>query len=289
MQRVFIPGSEWLYFKIYTGYKSADYILTDYLLPMVDTLKKDNIIDNFFFIRYGDPKFHIRFRLHTNDIFNYGTIFKRFADSMRNCVDSGIISTILCDTYNREIERYGESYFESVEKIFSIDSYSILRILKLSQESETAEDDRWLLALLLADDMMDVFGYSIEQKYNLTKLMCENYKQEFGFINSASMKQLNDKYRSKRKVIEVTLKNENASLVMYINELQNRKKSIESMSKEILYSQEFTKDVIYSLIHMTINRLFRSKNRLNELVICDFLQRFYDSEIAKRKHQHPNR
>ena len=38
-----------------------------------------------------------------------------------------------------------------------------------------------------------------------------------------------------------------------------------------------------SMIHMTMNRWFRSKNRLHELVIYDFLSRYYISEIAKNK------
>ncbi len=283
MQRVFIPGSEWLYFKIYTGFKSADCILTDYLLPLVDKLKDDELIDEFFFIRYGDPKFHIRFRLHVNDTLNYGIIFKHIADLFRNCIENDMVSTMQCDTYIREIERYGEKYFENVEKIFSYDSYYILRILKLLQESETSENDRWQLALLLVDDMMNGFEYSIEQKLDLIRSMYENYKQEFGFTNSASTKQLNDKYRSNRKIVEITLKNENELLNVFTSELLYRRKNIETIAKDILYPPNFTRNLIYSLIHMTINRLFRSKNRLHELVICNFLQRYYDSEIAKEK------
>lgn len=35
---------------------------------------------------------------------------------------------------------------------------------------------------------------------------------------------------------------------------------------------------------MTMNRLFKSKNRLHELVIYNFLFRYYKAEIGKNKY-----
>jgi hypothetical protein len=38
---------------------------------------------------------------------------------------------------------------------------------------------------------------------------------------------------------------------------------------------------------MMLNRLFRSKNRLHELVLYDFMNRYYKSELAKEKYNIP--
>lgn len=35
---------------------------------------------------------------------------------------------------------------------------------------------------------------------------------------------------------------------------------------------------------MTLNWLFRSKNRMHELILYDFMFRYYTSEIAKEKY-----
>ena len=43
-------------------------------------------------------------------------------------------------------------------------------------------------------------------------------------------------------------------------------------------------DYLSSITHMTINRLFITNNRLCELVIYDYLYRFYDSIIARLKY-----
>ena len=66
MKRSFMPGDEWLYFKIYTGTKTADAILTNIIKPITEKLIKNNIIDQWFFIRYNDPKNHLRIRFHFN-------------------------------------------------------------------------------------------------------------------------------------------------------------------------------------------------------------------------------
>jgi len=66
IQRSFIIGSEWLYYKIYTGPKTSDLVLTDIIKPVVANLIANDTIDSWFFIRYNDPKHHIRVRFHYN-------------------------------------------------------------------------------------------------------------------------------------------------------------------------------------------------------------------------------
>ena len=39
-------------------------ILTDIILPITNKLKKDGIIDYWFYIKYLDPDYHLRLRFH---------------------------------------------------------------------------------------------------------------------------------------------------------------------------------------------------------------------------------
>ena len=43
--------------------------------------------------------------------------------------------------------------------------------------------------------------------------------------------------------------------------------------------------IIGSHIHMSLNRIFRSENRLHELIIYDFMTRYYKSKIAQNKYR----
>ncbi|HVJ92985.1 MAG TPA: lantibiotic dehydratase, partial [Labilithrix sp.] len=59
--RTFPPGSEWLYAKLYTGTASADDVLKEVVTPLVAPQKKSST--GWFFIRFGDPEWHVRLRL----------------------------------------------------------------------------------------------------------------------------------------------------------------------------------------------------------------------------------
>ena len=288
MQRTFIPGSEWLFFKIYTGHKSADEILVSYLYPAAERLKTGKAIDDYFFIRYTDPKFHIRFRFHVPDVSNYGRVFRAMYDCLSPCRENAVIWDVLCDTYQREIERYGASSMELSERLFCMDSKYILSLLGLLADSQNAEQDRWQLSLRLIDDTLSAFGYTAEDKKELLEKMSAGFKTEFGFTNSTFNKQLNDKFRMQRKNVESVFGPETDPVGAYAAILDLRRRETEALAEQILPLTERERiekdDYVRSVVHMTMNRLFRSKNRIYEMVIYDFLFRYYQSALAKIKY-----
>ena len=64
VRRRFPPGSEWLYAKLYTGAATADRVLRDVVGPVTRSALRAGAVDGWFFIRYGDPDWHLRWRLH---------------------------------------------------------------------------------------------------------------------------------------------------------------------------------------------------------------------------------
>ena len=151
IRRKFIPGSRWLYFKIYTGIKTADEVATRTLLPLLRELYEAKLIDDWFFIRYTDPDFHLRLRLLVARPEHYAAIFARIGSSVEPLVDNGAVVKVVCDTYVREIERYGAGTMEAVERLFGIDSRAVLELLdRVAEEpADRRETVRWQLALLL--------------------------------------------------------------------------------------------------------------------------------------------
>ncbi len=81
MNRVFSLGSEWVYFKIYSGYKIADIILLEYLNEKIKLLQSENYIKKWFFIRYNDSDSHIRIRFQVNKTEDVFQVIKVFRDS----------------------------------------------------------------------------------------------------------------------------------------------------------------------------------------------------------------
>lgn len=284
--RTFIPGSQWLYFKIYTGEQTADSLLVEKILPFINKLSDNRFITDFFYIRYTDPLFHLRLRLHLSNPDYYSNIFASFYDYFQPCINNGTIHKIMCDTYERELERYGYELITYIEKLFYIDSLSIIKLLnKLQEEDESIrEHERWNLSLLLIDDILNVFGYNVNSKKEISNLLSENMKTEFGLMSHHYTKQFNDKYRIYKSNIWNTLIGKNIVLTNKYSEILNERKfkmnevieKIKSVQTNIV-----TTYMVISIIHMTMNRLFKSKNRIHELVLYFFLYRFYDSFIAR--------
>lgn len=284
--RIFIPGSEWMYFKLYTGTKTAEEILNNELYDYIKKMIEMDIVDKWFFIRYSDPDFHIRLRFHLRNKSDFNFIFNQFYLTLFPIVNYGLVWNIQCDTYKREIDRYGANTISLVEELFFIDSEYIIPLLH-RLDSENPEQHRWKLALILIDSFLTAFLFDLPQRKELLNNMAENFKKEFGFIHHNTTKQLNDKYRAYRKDIENTMLWEN-EVSETIDIIKARRQSTFSVAETIirmnnaLVLQVSMSSLLTSLIHMTMNRWFRANNRLYEMVIYEFLSRYYTSEIAKK-------
>lgn len=289
VKRSFIIGDNWLYYKIYMGTKTSDMVLTDVLRPIVSSLIKENIIDKWFFIRYSDPKPHIRLRFHYNSSENLSIIVSKLQVSLTKLVNQDIIWRIQTETYHRELERYGSNTIEIAEELFYHNSEMIVVFLDII-EGEEGEELRWLFAMRAIHALITGFKYDLQERLKLLEWLKTSFGNEFG-MNRYLKKQLDDKYRKKRGAIEKFMvfdKNEIPEYKPILDILETHRNKIEPLADRILYhrdSQTLQVELDYllgSYIHMLMNRIFKSKNRLHEMVCYDFLYRYYRSLFARQ-------
>ncbi|MDE3250998.1 MAG: lantibiotic dehydratase, partial [Bacteroidota bacterium] len=115
--RNFMPGSEWLYFKIYCHPSWSNELLSGILLPALSASVRKKQIDKWFFVRYNDPDFHIRIRVHAVNG-SLGNIIALFSKKCKLLVDEGIVEKYFIDTYVRELERYTPALIGYCETVF---------------------------------------------------------------------------------------------------------------------------------------------------------------------------
>lgn len=290
--RNFAPISEWLYIKIFTGTTTADKILREVVSPLVAELQESQTIDQWFFIRYGDPDWHLRLRLHGLSPILITEVLPKLNKITAELLARGFCWKIEFDTYEREIERYGgEEAILIAEKIFHIDSETVLPLLELLAEN-SASEMRESLAIYGTDRLLKDFGLDITAKYTIIKHVRESFGKQFQADTSNLKHQLGKKYAQDRKLLEQllsTLPSEDTLLASGIELLNTRSqrlipliaqlKNLEKLGK-LTYSID---ELALSYIHMFLNRLLRSAHRAQELVIYDLLTRFYDSSIARTK------
>lgn len=284
------PGSEWLYFKIYTGYKTVDKLLLNKIYPLIRYLKRKQYIKQFFFIRYSDPHYHLRVRLHVTDQKNLGEIIVLFNRILFSLLNNNTIWRIQIDTYNQEIERYNIQLIDHVENFFYIDSEYIIKILRtVAIKFNNDEDVKWIICLKLIDSTLDLFCLEEKDKLNIMTAMSDSFKEEFGF-NMYNSKQFNEKYRINKSKVEAVMSNvdviEGHNYKSLYNICKKRHKDLKLITlsiQQIHLKKQLSQNIVIDLIHMMINRLIPAQNRLHELILYDFVKRYYTSLIARNR------
>lgn len=289
IKRSYNPGSEWIYYKIFTGPKTADLLLTNLIKPVVDKLYKKNLIEKWFFIRYADPKFHLRIRFKVTNIGNVGEIISEFSTLSESLIEKDLIWKIQLDTYQREIERYGISTMEASETLFFYDSEMIVHLLDLIDDSDEGEELRWLFGIRAIDSFLYDFNLSENDKLVLLEQLKINFCAEFN-MNRFLKKQLDKKFIAHEKKIMQFIemsRDDGSELTPLINIIHKKSGNNATVINDItnIIEPEKLNSFLGSHIHMIMNRLFRSKNRLYEMVVYYFLFKYYKAAIGKRKYK----
>ena len=277
IKRIFVPGDEWLFFKVYCGVNTSDELLVKKILPLAHRLMKEKIIIRWFFIRYSDPDYHLRVRFLLNSTDDVGYVITKTRGCLSSYLKTNEVFKVVIDTYQREIERYGAKYIKLSEQVFHSGSECMATILKHFKENSAL---RWKAALLIADSVLSHLGLGLNQKKEFIERINDSFLREFNF-NIHNSKCLNDAYRVKREAVADLVggidKDDMDSLI---------RKRVNTYAKEvvgIIGDIPTGKLSISSYLHMEMNRLFTSNNRLNEMVVYNYLTRYYKSEIAKAK------
>ncbi len=284
-QRHFLPGSEWLYVKIYAGINTTEQVLKTVIKPLVAALTRKGIIDKWFFIRYTDPDDHIRVRFHhATDKDFWKTVLSELNAIISREMDPGLIHKIQTDTYIREIERYGADTIEWSETLFCYDSEAALGCIGLL-EGEEGENYRWLLAVRGVEMLLQDFGYSLQQKSAYLKKLQHHFFQEFGG-GQPLQTQLNSSYRKHMRQISSFLDARQDTE----NEIEEAIAIFAIRSSRIRQAIQYAPgerwdDLIGSYIHMFLNRMLLSNQRKQELIIYHFLSKYYESQVAMQKQQ----
>jgi len=274
VQRMFIPGSEWIYFKLYCGAHLSDQIISD-LGKLLTRMQAEQLIDHFFFIRYADPHYHLRVRMNVPNISDhtYGLIMRSFQQAISNAVAERSIWKVQLDSYSRELERYGMSCMEISELIFSADTKFILSVLG-NEELVAGENWKMLAAVQNIDSWLDIFELDIAAKLAFASKMQIYFTDEFGI----EMKIEHDRHFRADKGSLNTVFSENRFSVYN----EERALEIRRYIRESGLSLSFLRRNLESYIHMSVNRWFKTDHRLYEYRCYLYLEKYYLTTIKKK-------
>ena len=156
--RVRPPGSDWLYVKLYGPPNGQDELLAGSVRSFGDLAVNSGLAERWFFVRYADPKPHLRLRFAgAPDGLLHGLV-PRVCAWAGELIADGSCSALSFDTYERELERYGGAAAMAVaEAIFALDSYTVLDLLHLVRTGQTSVD-RTTLAVMSVEGLLHGIG-----------------------------------------------------------------------------------------------------------------------------------
>lgn len=275
MKRDFCIGSEWLYYKIYTGVKTADLVLLEKLYPVILDLQEEKIIDKWFFIRYKDPDEHLRIRFYCKTPENVSVVIARMYPVLSILLEENSIWKIQTDIYQREMERYGEKTMIDSERLFWHDSEMIVRYLTIKSTFEQNEM-QLLFSFTTIDMFLNSFGLGNSDKLFLMDEFQLAFKKEFN-VDKSLKKELDKEYRTlfveMQRFLLGQATEDHPEIFNIIKAKHHKCKDLIDSVKGKL--QIPLSDFLKSHIHMMINRQYTSKQRMYELLIYDHLHRYY--------------
>lgn len=292
-RRTFPPGSEWLYAKLYSGASASDHLLRDVVAPLVEKSLASGAADQWFFIRYADPDHHLRLRFHGVPARLLNEVLPALHAAADPLLSDGRIRKLQVDTYERELERYGgPDGIELAERVFQVDSEAVLEILEMLEPGDEGADERWRLALLGIDRLLEDLDLGLEEKIQVIGNARDALAREF-HVDGDSKRQMGERYRTENDRLRKQLESpdEESGLAPGLEVLRRRSERLAPLfsrlkggagpSAEMTSLSKPVSSLASSYVHMHVNRLLRSAHRAQELVLYDFLGRLYRARTGR--------
>ena len=290
LRHIFPPGSEWVYFRLYSSEGLIDFLLDKVGTAINDMLIND-WIDRWFFVRYSDTENHLRLRFHLKNMDRLTEVLDYIRDSTGEMLEQRWLSKLEIGTYKRELSRYGGATgIEIAERFFHYDSESAVTLLRIG---DMADDDelRWQVAALSVDRFMADIGLDMSGKAGTMERMYSLLSNEF-ILAKEVLVAINDRYRRYRNVFEEIV-GHGANVVDKLaqpREVFDRRSQAFRLIGASLRDgcakgriSIALEDFVCHLIHMNLNRLLIADHRRVELVLYGFMMKTYQSYL-KRGH-----
>lgn len=261
--RSFFPlQSEWLYIKLYAGLNTIDRIVLNNVDNIVSECYSKGLISIWHYVRYKDLiGSHLRLRFKIIDFSSQKCIkISQIINKHLSCYNKNEISSISYETFNREIERYDSQCIESIESLFCIDSDFQCKTLV----NHIGNTERFFFGMRIIQSYLNIFFEDNNaRKIDFVNKRLLSFQKEFP-KSKATRIRINQKFHLYLKPFNV-----------YCSETKSLFENFEDLIKKQINYLEIPHEIIPSIIHMSLVRLFKSRNRINEYVAFSFMERYY--------------
>lgn len=143
-------GSRWTYLKVYADDHQQDALISHQLPELIHELSALKVMDRWFFIRYLDPRPHLRVRIRAAHDGPSVEVLGHAVSRVHQWVADGLANDVEIVSFDPEVARYGgPEVYEQVEATFTSSSDIATQLLPLLSENGGPLDSEDVAVLLL--------------------------------------------------------------------------------------------------------------------------------------------
>lgn len=232
-ERKFILGDDWLYLKVYCSRDDLKTLIAYKLSSLYKKMHDEKYVKLFHYLVFRDPDYHIRIRFKLYSKTKLSKVMEYISTWVHNLLEENLISRVVFDTYDREIERYGGVQFiKHVEQIFNLDSI----------------------------DTMNYFAETMQSKLDKVESI-EKFALKLGFSVDMQKDLLINRFHYSQKLKDIYSKNKKYVQVYKFSFISFMRQNEYNFNKLPLYDDKAHKlspydvELFFSLIHMHCNRI----------------------------------
>lgn len=258
-ERIYFPGSEWLYVKLYVPYHRENELLES-LGCFCQDVEHQRMIRQSFFIRYKDTEHHIRLRFKGEPAVLMSQLLPQLHLWLQQRQEEGLVHKVTIDSYDPEIERYGGlEVMELAEQVFATDSKCVYEWLQLLRSREL-DLSPTMLGVINVLHILEAFqlSFELQLKYLNSITVYNKHTEEFRQSRKTYL-QLGNSMNNWASLRET----ESGSILLPL--LEERGAAIQAYRKGLIEAQQRStlvtpiEQIIQSIIHMHMNRLIGIK------------------------------
>lgn len=274
-----LPFNKWVSLKLYFSTIHQDKVI----IHLFEWINKQYPQISLYYLRYKDPKNHLRVRIKTD--FDY--YFELIKEIINNLDEQGIIDECVIDTYYPEVERYGrEQCIANAENLFIADSYFCSHLLRLliSHGIDLKKEELYFISILhIIQELQINLDLVVEllDEYRLKK--DDNKKYEM-FINNIDFL-----LGSKEDILSLE-KSEQGIKFMIESQMRmpEYKKYwislLNTFDVENNYERQRIRYAFISVLHMHFNRLIGINSELEKEIIGMIRKYFYILNMRRKNY-----
>lgn len=282
----FPPGTEYLFVKLYAKPRLMESLLALVISPAVEFARQFASMTHWFFVRYADPRPHLRVRFYGDPRALLTGVLSHLSGLLAPYLADGRCTGFLIDTYEPEIDRYGgERGLQLSEQLFSIDSDAVLALLTCEGSAAQRDSDRLALGIFGVDQLLRCFHLDDEQKSRVLNQLSEGLRSELQSLGKFDRKELASTFRRERGLYAAVLAGDMSAEQLAAFERRHRR--LEAIAADLYEHERDNKlaltvaELVPSYCHMFINRLFQRATLAGEYSVYDYLARLYVSSSQR--------